>query len=261
MNIPCVFDSSDQTIRTMIQRDNLVVVRAGDTSLHPQWLSSAQRNWDLAVSYYGDYPERYRDQYDLLHVCKGPKWEGIADFLDSHRDLVRNYRHVWFPDDDLLTDAENIDRFFAICAEADFTIAQPALTRYSYYTWPITRRIRGTIFRRTNFVEIMAPCFKVEALPLFEPTFRLSSTCWGVEWLWWNIAEKANVARFGIVDRTPVHHTRKVGSAGSGGAAGSPWEEMRKLMDEYKLQEIAPQVLGSYPSPWRRFLARLSRKD
>lgn len=240
----------------MTQRENLVVVRAGDKSLHPQWLANGPRSWDLAVSYYGDYPERYKDQYDLLHLYKGPKWEGIADFLNAHRELVQAYRYVWFPDDDLLTSAENIDRFFSICADADFTVAQPALTRYSYYTWPITRRQPDAIYRRTNFVEIMAPCFKVETLPLFEPTFTLSSSCWGVEWLWWDIAGKAGAARFGIVDCAPVQHTRKVGSAGSGGATGSPWQEKNKLMEEYELREIEPRVLETFPPLWRRFLSR-----
>lgn len=34
-------------------RRNLVVVRAGKNSLHPQWLDDGrQRNWDLVVSVY-----------------------------------------------------------------------------------------------------------------------------------------------------------------------------------------------------------------
>jgi len=238
-----------------MQRENLVVVRAGDKSLHPQWLSDGPRSWDLAVSYYGDHPERYKGQYDLLHLHKGPKWEGIADFIGRHRDLVEGHRYVWFPDDDILTSAENIDRLFEICAEARFTIAQPALTHYSYYTWPITLQQRHAIYRRTNFVEIMAPCFDVETLALFEPTFTLSSSCWGVEWLWWDMAAKNNIARFGIADGAPVYHTRKVGSAGSGGATNSPWDEKRKLMSEYGLPETEPRVLETYPPRWRRFLS------
>lgn len=241
-----------------MQRENLVVVRAGDKSLHPQWLTNGPRNWDLAVSYYGDYPERYKDQYDFLHLYKGPKWEGIADFISGNRELMRKYRYVWFPDDDIFTTAENIDRLFEICADVGFTVAQPALTRYSHYTWPITRRQRRTLWRRTDFVEIMAPCIQVETLALFEPTFTLSSSCWGIEWLWWDIAVKAGVASFGIVDCAAVYHTRPVGSAGSGGATASPWDEKRKLMEAYKLQETEPRVLETYPSTWRQFLSRLS---
>src|SRR2546423_553078 len=42
-------------------RRNLVIVRAGDTSLHENWLAGpVDRNWDLIVSYYGDDPERFR---------------------------------------------------------------------------------------------------------------------------------------------------------------------------------------------------------
>ena len=41
----------------------LVVVRAGDSSLHPSWLPpSGQRSWDLVVNYFGDDPHRHRSQ-------------------------------------------------------------------------------------------------------------------------------------------------------------------------------------------------------
>jgi hypothetical protein len=52
-----------------------------------------------------------------------------------------------------------------------------------------------------------------------------------------------------------------VGSAGSGGATGSPWQEKQKLMEEYELREIEPRVLETHPPAWRRFLTRRSCQD
>ena len=44
------------------RRRFLVVVRAGDTSLHPTWVDPGRpRSFDLVVSYYGRDPQKYRD--------------------------------------------------------------------------------------------------------------------------------------------------------------------------------------------------------
>ncbi len=237
-----------------MSRPHLVVVRAGDKSLHPQWLSSQNRTWDLAVSCYGRHPQRYVEQYDLLHVCPGSKWQGLNQFLDDHPELLRPYQYVWFPDDDLLTTTENINLFFSWCERLDWVIAQPALTRNSYYGWQITRQVADVVARRTNFVEIMAPCFKVSEFRPYRPTFAENSSGYGLEWLWLSIAEKHGHAdRLGIVDCTPVYHTRPVGSAGSGGAAAAPCAEMLQLFKRHGLHTISPTVgcryvLGGNPN-------------
>jgi hypothetical protein len=224
---------------------NLIVVRAGDKSLHPQWLDKNLRNWDLAVSYFGDYPERYKDQYDHLHVCKGSKWQGLSDFVHTQSDLIAKYEYIWFPDDDLLTTCEVINEFFVICKQLDYSITQPALTRYSHFSWDITLENPATDFRQTDFIEIMAPCFKQKTFDLFKGTFEINTSGWGLEWLWRHIALKNDVFKFAIIDKTPIYHTRKVGTAAHGGAIGSPKKEFDALMREYQLTVTQPQVLQS----------------
>lgn len=120
-------------------RKNLIVVRAGDKSLHPQWIDS-KRNYDVVVSYYGNNPERYIDQYEYLHCFKGSKWQGLNDFVSGNASLISMYNYVWFPDDDLFADSKTISDFFEICSSLDFSVAQPALTEYSFISWDITRR-------------------------------------------------------------------------------------------------------------------------
>lgn len=227
-------------------RRNLVIVRAGDRSLHPQWLDDPGRNWDLAVSYYGDHPDRYRDQFDLLHMSKGSKWQGIVRFLEDHPGLIQNYRYVWLPDDDILTGGTNISLFFRICELLRFTIAQPALTSYSFHSWPITLQEHGVLARTTNFVEIMAPCFRVEHFAVFSDTFGENTSGWGYEWLWTRLAEDHGISNLGIVDRTPVHHTRPVGSAGHGGSSTNPSEEYRLLMERFGLSKQEPEVFKRF---------------
>lgn len=226
-----------------MRRQFLVVLRAGDRSLHPQWLSGEPRNWDLALSYYGDSPERFRGHYEYLHRCPGSKWEGLTDFMRVNHALVRDYEYVWFPDDDLLASAPVISRFFDVCAANQFTLAQPSLDLQSYYSFPITLQRPHCRFRYTDFVEIMAPCFRVADLPLFVPTFSVNSSGWGLKWVWWSQAQRLASRRFAIVDETAVLHTRPVGSAGSGGASRSPRQEKQSALSAYGVSSTTPSTL------------------
>lgn len=226
-------------------RPYLVVVRAGDRSLHPQWLGGQGRNWDLIVSAYGSRPERYVDQYDGLHQFKGSKWEGLHHFAQSQAALIARYRSVWFPDDDLLVTGEQINNFFAVSDQLGWAITQPALTPYSHVSWAITRQDPSCMARETNFVEIMAPCFRADALPRFLPTFGESVSGWGLEWIWSQMAQAAEPAmKMGIIDCTPVYHTRPVGSAGHGGAQLNPHIEMRQLLQKHGVARSSPTVLA-----------------
>ena len=228
-----------------VSRKNLVLVRAGDRSLHPQWLSN-DRNWDLIVSYYGDFPERYKDQFDFLHCFKGSKWEGVTDFIENNSHLISQYEYIWLPDDDLFCNAKTINNFFSLCKRLNFTIAQPALTSYSFYTWPITIQVKQVAARQTNFVEIMAPCFRVKHLKCFSKYFGENTSGFGYEWLWENIARKENIFNFGIIDVTPVFHTRKVGQAGHGGAKNNPRMEEKEFLEKFSLNKFSPSNLKKF---------------
>lgn len=237
-------------------RKNLVIVRAGDHSLHPQWLSpKVQRNWDLVISYFGNEENPYHGQYEYLHIFKGSKWQGIADFCEHNAALVQQYDYIWLPDDDLLLTCQNINEFFALCAEHDLTLSQPALLLSSYISYHITLQRYLCTLRRTNFVEIMAPCFNQALFSLTKHTFSLTSSGWGLECLWKDIAKKNNLYRFGIVDKTPLLHTRPVSIGTNGGATDSPESEMNWLLNEYKLTVEKTRNLSYYPS--RLLLTRL----
>jgi len=221
---------------------NLVIVRAGEKSLHPQWLSD-DRNWDIAVSYYGDFPERYIGLFDFFQSFKKTKWHGINYFISNNKDLIAKYDYIWMPDDDILTNCSNINDFFNICRSLDLTIAQPSLTQYSYYSWNITLQNTLLTARLTDFVEVMAPCFKTKHLHLFSTFFEENTSGFGYEWLWHKVAKSNNVNRLAIIDKTPIHHTRPIGSAGHGGCIGSPHKEMEILFAKYGLIFSQPTVL------------------
>jgi len=100
----------------MASRRNLVLLRAGDTSIHSHWLNAPdqERNWDLVINYFGDHPEKFRGGDWLRIDGKGLKWPGLNDFLRGHEQLVRQYDYIWLPDEDLLCTCQDINRLFEI---------------------------------------------------------------------------------------------------------------------------------------------------
>jgi hypothetical protein len=113
---------------------NLVIVRAGDNSLHPEWLEGAAlRSWDLVVNYYGDKPDLYCVPGVERIDSKGPKWPALHELINANPRFLQDYDYVWLPDDDLRTNAVQINLLFEIMAQYHLQVAQPALTWNSYF--------------------------------------------------------------------------------------------------------------------------------
>ncbi|HXP89779.1 MAG TPA: DUF707 domain-containing protein [Fibrobacteria bacterium] len=189
---------------------NLVLVRAGDTSLHPTWLvPETERNWDLVVSYYGDDPEIHKDGCLARFDRKGTEFPAFHEILAGGGLDWSGYEHIWLPDDDLAVDGRSIDRFFELCSVHRLALAQPSLDPASHISFPITLRNPRFILRWTNFVEIMAPCFQRNALLACLDTFVRTQSGWGLDFLW--AARIGGDRRIAIVDEVSIRHTRPVG--------------------------------------------------
>jgi hypothetical protein len=191
-------------------RRALVIVRAGDTSLHEGWLAGPEdRTWDLLVSYFGDDPQRFRGE-DVRRIdAKGPKWPALHALVRELADEIGAYDYVWLPDDDLACDKETINRLFAMCREHRLELAQPALSPTSHLGHAITLRNRSFRLRFTNFVEVMAPCFSADFLRRCAPSFGENISGWGLDYLWPSWASDAG--RVAIIDAAIIRHTRPVG--------------------------------------------------
>jgi hypothetical protein len=240
---------------------NLIVVRAGDASLHPYWYRGRRRNWHLAVSYYGDLPDPYVAYRDIFHRAPGSKWEGLTAFFEENGDLVSRYERIWLPDDDIFTDSETICRFFGLQKRFGFALAQPALQFGSYFTHKVTLGNPLCIARQTDFVEIMAPSFDVRAWPLVEATLGENSSGWGLEWLWASILTQRGL-KMGVLDGAAMRHTRPVGSAGHGGATSPPREEMSALLTKYGLESREGGEIARHARvPWVHKLLNFDRAN
>lgn len=196
------------------RRRVLVVLRAGDESLHPFWFLNGRvenRNWDLHISYFGDLRRPFRNRYSdvTLSFEKGTKSVGTVACMDKLGDRIDRYDWIWLPDDDLLVDLPTLNRFFQIVAEHDLDLAQPALGAGSYISFPITAQRPHMRLRYTTFVEVMAACFSRKALGICSPYFGATVSSWGPSWLFPKLLgyPKRGIA---VIDETPVIHSRPV---------------------------------------------------
>lgn len=133
------------------------------------------------------------------------KWRTIDRIL-RRLDLAR-YRWAFFPDDDLEYGDGFAERFLGLLEAHDVALAQPALTPDSYHTYPICVRRPDCLLRLTNFVEVMAPCFRRDALELLRATLDAETSPMGYGFdLHWPYACERHGLRMAVVDETPIAH-------------------------------------------------------
>jgi len=196
------------------RRPNLVVVPAGANSLHPHWLEGdAPRNWDLCIGYYGRETPHITTPHDYLaHIPQTKKFRLLYDLFYAGSPLW-DYDNIWLPDDDLLTNGASINQMFHLFRRAALDLAQPAMLEGPgcYPNHPLTAQQKGSTLRHTQFVEIMCPVFSVRALRIAIGTMRDTDSGYGLDHLWPALLGHP-LGRIGIIDATPVAHTRPIGA-------------------------------------------------
>ena len=152
-------------------KKNLIVVRAGDKSLHSNWLKNENPEFDIIVTYYGNnVPEEWKAAGYPIYNIKGGKWTGLYQYFTEH-DEWKQYDKILLPDDDLDFDARTINGFFYNIGVLNADLSQPCLHESSYYNHLITLRHPCFNCRVTNFIELMIPCFSRRLLEKVIPTF------------------------------------------------------------------------------------------
>jgi len=219
---------------------NLVIVRAGNSSLHPEWLKGADpRNWNIVVNYFGDDADKYREPGVVRIDSKGPKWPALQQLILSHPEFITDYEYIWLPDDDLQATKTDINRLFELMKIYKLEVAQPALTWNSYYSHITTLQNSMTKIRFTNYVEVMAPCFCSAMLRKAVPLFNSNLSGWGLDYLWPALADDP-LNDIAILDEVTVRHTRPVGGPNYKTlreSGVSPWDELRALCKAHGLGE------------------------
>lgn len=157
--------------------------------------------------------------------------------------MFAGFDRVAILDDDLsLEKGATWDDVFEAMARTPLVLAQPALTEASTNVWPVTHVDRGCFYRRTDFVEVMAPIFTRRALALCVQFFLEDRNGWGLEALW-----SSRLSPIGILDAVPMIHTRPVGSAHSlTGLAVHPETQAEAFRQKHKVKIPRGQTCGRF---------------
>jgi hypothetical protein len=214
---------------------NLVLARVGGNSLHQRWLQGGQaREWDLHLVPY--QPIAPQEECEVAPVIPGPKWSGLRELLNTW-DGWRDYDYVWMPDDDISTDRHTISRMFDIARTVGLDLFAPALHETSHYAHFSTMQNSRLHGRWVGFVEIMNPGFRTAALERLLPTLDLTETGWGwgLDSLWPKLLAYENV---GIIDATPVIHTRPVGQMRDAELARRVHAESDRILEDNDCRQM-----------------------
>ncbi|MCA0995110.1 hypothetical protein [Alloyangia pacifica] len=216
----------------------LVVSRVGAKSLHGTWVSGAHKaGFDVVLSAYNPIEEPQAKAV-IVEQRPGRKVEGYAAFLRDRRELWTQYDYICLMDEDLATDSATLARAFGLAHQHGLVLSQPALTADSYFTYAACLRQPAWQLRYVNFVEMMCPIFRRDAidkvLPLFEQGLES-----GIDLVWCNLLSEGPNS-FAILDGAAICHTEPVG----GNKEANGFNEARGYEDDIS------KVLDRYSLPW-----------
>jgi hypothetical protein len=228
---------------------NLVVVRAGDNSLHPLWLATGgERNWDLVVNYGGDKALRYPNSGDAMVRIdsKGPRWHALHSLLCDTSDAWRSYEYVWLPDDDLAVCCDEINRMFDLMGALDLHLAQPSFSWDSHVDLAATLHNPNFSLRYASFVDPTAAVLSQSMLRRVTPTLRESLHGSALGYVWPSLLD--NPARqCAILDRVQVRRAGRQGNPNREsmphGSVG-PAREMEQLLKKHGIAAPIQAVYG-----------------
>ena len=139
----------------------------------------------------------------------GHKLQLAKELLQPESCEQYDYIFVWDADIDI--SSFSVMRFLELLYCNKVQLAQPALTGNSFFTWELTLQRPDKPGRFTDFVEIMVPCFSVDAWRTFREMIYLDRNPWGYGY---DLFAKTvcGFDSMAIVDSTPVRHLQPVHS-------------------------------------------------
>ncbi len=229
----------------MRHKKNLVLGFVGDESVHPSWIASPdQKEFDLALVYYGDQLGRYKEDADFYFAKKGFKYWQLKEMAQQElANLLPKYDRVWLPDDDIAGDTQSINRLFYLCEKHRLKIAQPAIQNGELSFESLRCDSRFEI-RYSPYVEVMCPVLRHDALFEALPTFQESISSWGLDWIWSHRCNKRDIA---IIDAVAMDHTRAIGTGALYKQLAkkgiTPNEELRSVRHRYRIRNSRERKL------------------
>jgi len=168
---------------------NLVIVCAGDDTLHDEYTKPKNRNYDVMVFHYSDkfnfesYGEYYFRQTGYYYQML---WEQRHYVLP----IASKYEYISVLSDDVFITKNNMEKIFFEMRDLEADLGQPSLSEDSYHSWKITLNQPGLRARRVTKVEGMCPCFSLITFSAIFEVFSVNRTSWGIESAWIAVLER-----------------------------------------------------------------------
>lgn len=213
---------------------NLVISTVSDTSLHKSWVQS--EGYDTYLIYYGD-KIGYEGESTHYKKAKGYKYHLIKDAIEEMPNLWE-YDYFWLPDDDIAASPIEINKIFSYMENYKLWLAQPSIM--GYYGVDVTLHQKGSKIRFTNWVEIMCPCFSLNAILKCKDVFKENNCGWAIEGIWNRLLGHPK-DKIAIIDDVIVFHTRPVLSGDTYTGKENPFKfaktEADKIYRKWNLSE------------------------
>ena len=187
---------------------NLVIVRADDDSLHPEWLAPG-RDWDLLVSGFGKTPPQPQSA-DIVHYVEGAAeygpFDGVHRAIADNEEYVFSHERIMLADDDIRMNAADISATFELGEALDLRLYQPSVI--GPVSWRHLSCRRDSLIRYVSLVELMIPVLHRDILRSIWRDFAAMKNGFGLDLCWGVFAGFPHIA---VLDCVPVTHTRPVG--------------------------------------------------
>ena len=180
------------------------------------------------------------DTHHELTFVRAPMVDrGKFDNINAAIGSIAINEFDWFVvfDDDIEVQPRFLDDFLYMSEQAGLVLSQPAHRIGSHFSWEVNRRIWGTLARKTHFVECgPITAFHRSIVNRIVP-FPATRYAWGIDMLWSEIVRGAGLS-LGVIDATPIRHTRPVATSYSYAAAT---QEMHELLRAYGYNNVDPK--------------------
>jgi hypothetical protein len=190
----------------MSTRDFLAFIRCNGS--HRLIDDDTSRIFDIALSVYANSSSPELRDYEYLIAGGLNKFKAASQFINA--DLLNKYKGFIFLDDDLEISYSHLGGFFRFCALNNFPLAQPSLTRDSYYSHKHLLNKSASGWREVDMIEVMCPYFSSASLKELLRTFDMSYSTWGLDFLWPKLLTSKPV----VVDEYSIKHTKPVNKYG-----------------------------------------------
>jgi hypothetical protein len=232
-----------------------IFTAAGDHSQIPLWLANPQlREYALIAAYYGNDPATFaqiRAQADIALRGAGGKYQILKTLFIRQPGLFENFDYILLADDDLIWSTAAINRAFALAAQFDLWLCQPAFDPAGRISYPVTAKCPGPqTLRYTNFVETTCPIFRTDKLRDFLTVFDGSMSGYGVDFWFCDALGGGLNMKFAILDEVtvinPHERTKPGGRREIDTLRPLPdrIEEWQQASRNYNIRRIRPRILG-----------------